>query len=81
MKVRVTRIVLHCEAHNCAGRDVFKGEEFYRYDGPTYGAIAEGGIALSEHEIWWTSFFFEFPEDAVEVIDDQCNPLESEVPA
>jgi hypothetical protein len=80
VKVRVTRTVLH-GGNNCAGRDVFKGEEFYQFTGPTYGCISENGIALSTRENWWESFFFEFPRDAVEIINDKCDPEQPEVPA
>lgn len=41
-----------------------KGDEVYRYDGPTYGVISFGGIActLEDGKIP----FFELPTDAIE---------------
>jgi hypothetical protein len=70
VKVRVIRFVYHGDAHNCAGRDVYKGEEFYLYEGATFGAVdLMNGVPLSEKPGKF-SYFFEFPADAIEVFDD-----------
>lgn len=68
MKVRVTRDVLSSE--NYSGRDVKEGEVLYVYQGHTYGCIdwLSGGVALTERD--GETPFFEFPGDAVEVVDD-----------
>jgi hypothetical protein len=83
VKVRVTRLVFHSDKNNYADRDVFKGEEFYLFPGCTYDCISTGGVALSVSppETWWESFFFEFPSDAIEVIDDKRYLVEPEIPA
>jgi hypothetical protein len=68
-KVRVTRDVPAGDAHNYLGRDAAEGEVFYLFTGPVYACVDDfNGIALSEggpasHP------FFEFPRDAVEVIE------------
>ena len=65
--VIVTRDVAGDEEHNYLGRAVSKGEKFYTFHEPTYGAVDEwNGIALSETAGQYP--FFEFPRDAVEVL-------------
>ena len=70
MRIKVIRFVYYSEPHNCADRDVYKGETFYLYEGATFGAVdLIEGVALSERPGRF-SYFFEFPRDAIEVIDD-----------
>lgn len=69
MKVRVTRMVYYSHPNNCLGRDVFKGEEFYLFQGHTYGCVSNAGAALSTTDDRFAEFF-EFPSDAIEVIND-----------
>jgi hypothetical protein len=64
--VIVTRDVAADEPCNYLGRAVSKGERFYTFHEPTYGAVDDiNGIALSETTGQYP--FFEFPRDAVEV--------------
>ncbi len=44
-------------------RDLFEGEEFYVYIGPTYGCISKNGIALSEKLD--VTPYFEVPKEFV----------------
>jgi hypothetical protein len=56
------------EYHNYLGRAVQAGEVFYTCSLPTYGCIDEcGGIALGEKPDEYP--FFEFPRDAIEVVE------------
>lgn len=80
MKVRVTRTVFHSDGNNCADRDVFKGEEFYLFTGLTFESISDRGVALANSEDRF-DWFFEFPKDAIEAVDEQCDSVEPEVPA
>jgi hypothetical protein len=63
---RVTRDVSRDEPHNYLGRDVVKGEVFYRAAHPAYGCIdTDNGLALTEKPDGDYPFF-EFPLNAVE---------------
>lgn len=69
MRYVVTRNVSKDEEHNYAGRDVTKGEEFYRFFGATYGCVdTYNGVPLSEVDGEYP--FFEFPVDACEPVED-----------
>jgi len=65
---RVIRDVAEAEAHNYLHRDVKAGETFYTFQKPVYGSVdTRNGIALSEVDDEYP--FFEFPADAVEVVE------------
>lgn len=81
MRARVIRFVSEDDEHNFLHHDIYPGEEFYIFTGATYGCVDEvNGIALSDRgEDEYP--FFEFPRDAVEVIDDSSSANQSQVPA
>ena len=65
---KVIRDVAESERHNYLHRDVKAGETFFTFHEPTYGSVDwNNGIALSEKDGQYP--FFEFPRDAVEVVE------------
>lgn len=65
MRAIVTRAVSKREANNFLGRAVSEGEQFYVFEGPTFGSCdTNNGIALSERGASEYPFF-EFPRNAI----------------
>ena len=67
MKYRVTRVIKTSECHWLAN-DIQPDEEFYRFNGCTYGCVSAAGVACSSDPSP-DSKFFELPTDALEEID------------
>jgi hypothetical protein len=68
-KVRVILDVPKDAPHNFSGRDVLAGETLYEVKVYTYDCVdTDGGIALTGKSDGGYPFF-EFPRDAIEVIE------------
>jgi hypothetical protein len=71
----VTRPVGHHERYNYLGRAAEVGERFFVCTRPTYGSVdTDHGIALTE-QADGDFPFFEFPLDAVQVVDGDSQVL------